>query len=187
MRVIVKLSPLVLALGLTACGSVFEQDYGDAAAPAPVRAVVTGGEPSEQFVLEAEAARPEARGESRWEQTTIEGVVAMRKVGGDFYPEARLGPGLHWEFAAESAGAFDVWVLARTNADGDSLFFEWDGEASEHHWALEAHGQWVWAKVRTVKLVAGQSTALSLWAREDAIEVDRLQVQTAGAREPALP
>lgn len=179
---------LGLAFFATGCSGVFKQDFEVANSAAAVATVAP--QAKETFFFEAESGSVAASGENTWEIISdggASGAEMLRKVGGDFYAEARQGPSVTWTFDATAKANYDVWLRAKPNAAGDSLFFSWLDESTEHHWGADVLDQWVWTKLRTVAVRADESYQFSLWAREDLIEVDQLLLQTAGAAEPKVP
>ena len=188
MRLSPRLLPLWLLLAMAGC-SVFEQDFSGDSPNASATANSTL-QAKEVFLIEAEAGQVIAKGDNTWELASDEnasGSMIVRKVGGVFYPESNQGPAISWSHTSTMKGTYDVWIRVKPNATGDSLFFAWEGNSSEHHWPADTLDTWVWSKLRTVELGAGQEIEFALWAREDRIEVDALVIQSAGAAEPKIP
>ncbi len=173
----------------TGCSSVFDQDYG--VNEGLVASVVTPAQQaSEVHVLEAEAGDVLSKGADTWEifeDDSAWGLEALRKTGGAFFEQANRGPSVQWPIRTSASGTFDVWLRARPNAFGDSVFFEWSGESLAYHWGADTHGDWVWTKLRSIETSAGESNPFTLWAREDLLEIDQLVVQTVGAEAPQSP
>lgn len=139
------------------------------------------------YTFAAEQAKVKAREANTWQIVKTDGEQHLqfaRKVGAGFYAEAGLGPGLLWLHVANLSGTFGLWIKARPNATGDSIFFEWENDSADYHWSADAYGQRVWLKLRRVELLANHRYAFAIWAREDLIEVDQVLIQSAGAPEP---
>lgn len=189
MRLLSRIYLLGLLVSVAGCSHVFKQDFGST--------YIEGGETqiaavkaTESVVFEAESGHLVARGTNAWEAVSSEvasGGQVVRKIGGGFYAEAKQGPGVVWTATLDSTDTYDVWGRIRPNPSGDSLFFEWNDESSEHHWGADDHNLWVWRKLQTVVVEAEKSYNFAVWAREDSIEVDLIVIQSAGALEPVLP
>lgn len=139
--------------------------------------------------IEAELATTTAIGSSKWAVASQSGTSAgkyLRKQGGGWYSSSGSGPSAKFSFKAGRSGNHDIWMKAYASDGGsDSLHVDLDGSASTYHFSSNNHGRWVWVKVRTVKLSAGGQHALTLWAREDDLKIDKVVIQPAGRSAPS--
>lgn len=176
-------------LGLLAgCGHVFKNDFGSTGGK-ELAGQAAAVKTTESFAFEAESAVLVPGGTNTWQVTSVEGASGdqvVRNIGGGFYAEAQQGPAIVWTATLGLSTTYDIWGRVRPNPSGDSVFLEWDGESSEHHWGTGDHDQWVWTKLRTVQAEAAEVYKFTVWARENSIEIDLIVVQTTDAPEPVL-
>ena len=182
-------------------------DDGGATASAARDVEVAGGtagpylESDGLVVFEAESAERTARGGYSWEPAaSLAGavggaVVATPNTGANVNANvASSSPELRWPVRFATPGTYYVWGRARATTDVDDSFHAGlDGAAvstAARMTTAGATGGWTWTRQTMARTPATLSVgagdhAVSVWMREDGLELDRVLLTTDASYVPA--